>query len=289
MIRVRKNHKKPPGILTSKGCLKKIEQALLERGDHKLSSTYCGNEVRLALKEIYKNKCAYCETDTSAGTVLRIEHYRPRNGIKGEKHSGYYWLIYEWSNLLAACENCNRAKSNAFPIDRDGKRATGPVYIKGKLSKGDCLASSKTLRAEKPLILHPEIDEPEKNIIFLPDGMAKGITRQGRQTIDLCKLNRGALVLARKKVIDSFLADIEEILGDLIDHQSEKEFSRQFNRLLIKLLKAHEPQEPYSRLRWFMFLKFDLFFIKQLGKKQQAKVRIAYKSFRKRYYDSTKC
>ena len=245
-----------------------------------------------ALKELYHNKCAYCETDAGAGAVLRIEHYRPRKGIKGEYHSGYYWLTYEWSNLLPACEKCNSSKSNRFPLEPTGKRAAVPVLIEGKLSRADCLADSGVLRAEKPLMLHPEIDEPERDMIFLPDGTVRGRADRdwdrGKRTIEVCRLDRVELVLARKKVVDRFLARIRELLDDLVEQRGKKEFSRRFDRFLIKLLKAHEPHRPYSRLGWFMFQKFELFFVKQLGKKGQRVVRKAYESFRDRYKTSWK-
>ncbi len=54
-------------------------------------------EVRDALKEIYYNKCAYCEIKEHKP---EIEHYRPKKGVTGlKKHPGYYWLCFEWTKL----------------------------------------------------------------------------------------------------------------------------------------------------------------------------------------------
>jgi hypothetical protein len=47
----------------------------------------------------YKNKYAYCETNTLAGATLQVEHYRPKAKlIEDTDHLGYYWLAYEWTN-----------------------------------------------------------------------------------------------------------------------------------------------------------------------------------------------
>ena len=63
-------------------------------------------------------KCAYCEDRIVSTQPGDIEHYRPKgcvtnedgsrvmvdaNGGKKVPHPGYYWLAYEWTNLLYAC------------------------------------------------------------------------------------------------------------------------------------------------------------------------------------------
>ena len=63
------------------------------------------SRVRDKLNEYYHHKCAYCET---GGGKADIEHYRPKGSVKEEDtHSGYYWLAYEWSNLIPSCVKCS--------------------------------------------------------------------------------------------------------------------------------------------------------------------------------------
>ena len=92
--------------------------------DAQLSNLY----KDLRMQAVYKDdgppfygKCAYCEGQIhNSGD---IDHYRPRRAVEDEDgnrvmvnsngeervpHPGYYWLAYEWSNLLYACSDCNR-------------------------------------------------------------------------------------------------------------------------------------------------------------------------------------
>src|SRR5579872_571430 len=73
------------------------------------------SRVEDQLAKSYSYKCAYCERICKAD----IEHYRPKKAVDEEaQHPGYYWLCYEWSNLLPSCITCNRegSKHNHFPV-----------------------------------------------------------------------------------------------------------------------------------------------------------------------------
>ena len=58
-----------------------------------------------------------------------VEHYRPKAGYRQDAEDplgrpGYYWLAYEWSNLLFCCQICNqRFKRNLFPLVDPARRA----------------------------------------------------------------------------------------------------------------------------------------------------------------------
>ncbi|AUX44887.1 uncharacterized protein SOCE26_063570 [Sorangium cellulosum] len=61
---------------------------------------------------------------------------------------GYYWLAYEWDNLLFSCGICNGThKRNLFPLGNPEKRARSR---RAKLS------------VEEPLLVHPAQEEPEQ-------------------------------------------------------------------------------------------------------------------------------
>ena len=77
MLMIKKDFDDPPEILKSKRCIKRADTALYEKKSHRISYYYHHPEVKKALYKIYKNKCAYCETNISAGAVLQIDHYRP--------------------------------------------------------------------------------------------------------------------------------------------------------------------------------------------------------------------
>jgi hypothetical protein len=74
-----------------------------------------GNEVVEKLAEYYFKKCTYCEDYAT----IYIEHYRPKGRVIKTKHGGYYWLCYEWSNLVPTCHECNKiggGKGDQFPV-----------------------------------------------------------------------------------------------------------------------------------------------------------------------------
>jgi len=175
-------------------------------------------EDQLAIS--YKNKCAYCERICKAD----VEHYRPKKSVTGEVHDGYYWLCYEWSNLIPSCITCNRegAKHNLFPIK--GIRVTIPPLLEtGELDLDKFKSSSKPLIDELPYLIHPEVDIPEKFFEFEIDSDNKGIRiigidtdGRGKATIEICKLNRQELKLDRKvNVIDDFVEAVRGLFSKL--------------------------------------------------------------------------
>ena len=158
-------------------------------------------------------KCAYCEvliTDTQRGDV---EHFRPKNRVTDANddvitidcpgckqpvaHPGYYWLAYNWKNLLLACQLCNqpskrggivRGKWNRFPVK--GFRASIPGQEK----------------TEKPLLIHPFLQSPEPHLTIDDTGVIGYKTDVGRVCIEILDLNRGSLPRRRRKVYTSVVA-----------------------------------------------------------------------------------
>ena len=78
--------------------------ALEEKGKHEAKgSIYASVSVRRALEKLFHFKCAYCESSI-ANQDWDVEHFRPKGRVaEREKHTGYYWLAYEWTNLYPSC------------------------------------------------------------------------------------------------------------------------------------------------------------------------------------------
>jgi uncharacterized protein (TIGR02646 family) len=265
----------PPEILVGESCRLKTEELHQQKNKHDFSSYYYRHETVVAyLKELYHNKCAYCESCFGATGAIRIDHYRPKDGIKGEKHTGYYWLGYEWSNLLPACEKCNGAKSNHFPI------AGNRVHTKQD-DPNEFVVTSATFRAESPLIINPELDRPERQLMFAPDGSIAGTTDEGKKTIEVCGLDRETLVLERKKRADRFKKKLRKAVRDYIDGKNNKDiFKYELKAIFSRALKAAtSPKAPYIRLNQFLFRFFEPFFIDPLGPKAREVVRRAFHLF----------
>ena len=136
--------------------------------------------VRETLIEAHHGKCCYCEMKLRDGD---IEHFRPKGRVADDNtHPGYYWLAYEWSNLLFACKTCNqRFKRTLFPLRDPSKRARSH---QGNLSE------------EEPLLIHPAEEDPERFISFQKHE-AVALHPRGKTTIEVLGLNQRELREAR--------------------------------------------------------------------------------------------
>lgn len=163
---------------------------------------YSADSIQRALEAIYHGKCAYCEL-RPMGSPPQVEHFRPKNGVATIQHTGYYWLAYEWSNLLLACANCNSRKGNHFPIRHIANRVLVPTLENGVISESSNFISNTPLRLEGCMLLNPEIDYPENHLIYSSKGKLLDLTDRGKISIDRYDLNREELYLnGRKKIID---------------------------------------------------------------------------------------
>jgi hypothetical protein len=181
----------------------KIVQALSLKAAHEFDRNVYGSKtVKDKLKIIYKCKCAFCESNTHVGAHKDVEHYRPK--------TRYYWLGYEWSNLLLACQICNRDfKSIHFPILVEVNRiTTHPLSKTGEFDREQCPITSDNLKKEVPLLLHPAIDNPQDHLRFLANGMVEGTTRKGIESIKVYGLRRDTLQKARENIVFQLRKDI---------------------------------------------------------------------------------
>ncbi|MGE7094435.1 AAA family ATPase [Lysinibacillus sp. NPDC048646] len=208
-------------LIEVEGNLKNIEN----NGDSASYKHYNFKPLKMLDPDLYEillanfnHQCAYCETILDKAY---IENYRPK--------SLYPQLAYDWINLLPVCAACSMAKSNKFPID--GLSSQNKLEI--------------DISNEKPLLLNPYIDEPEKHIQFLENGEVIAKTRRGNETINELNLNRVGLVKKRVKYFDvlsknktNILSEREYQIFDLIDHSGVLRtfiFNQYSLRKLIKL------------------------------------------------------
>ncbi len=203
----------PQSLLDAKSDLQKIA----EDCDKELIKDAVYKSVRETICTIYHDKCAYCETKEFKPD---IEHYRPKKGVRGITHPGYYWLCYEWSNLIPSCPNCNRppGKSNQFPII--GNRVDKPAFLpSGELDANACKAENAPLIDEQPYLLHPEIDDCKQFFKFYSNGKIEGADAKGRgeKTKEICDLNRDNLCYRRQKLLDDQVEAIERVLKLFLD------------------------------------------------------------------------
>lgn len=142
---------------------------------------YKADDVRTRLLKDFFDKCAYCESRYATTAPVEIEHYRPKGRIKGETHSGYWWLAMSWDNLLPACIDCNRHRKQATPTPKPGK-ALGLDEAKGAFTSSLVLTTGKQdafpitgtrlaaqsldYGVEGALLLDPCRDDPDAHLHF---------------------------------------------------------------------------------------------------------------------------
>jgi hypothetical protein len=161
------------------------------------------------LLSVNKGRCVYCEGKYLAGAFADAEHYAPKGKITDNRiavqHPGYYWLAYDWRNLLLSCKKCNSShpdldnncshpgKLNEFPVKKTRVQSPG----------SDPTKWWENLLAEGPYLFHPYYDDPRKHFEARRRGYLRGKTKKGKITIEVCHLNRPEVREAR--------ADAEEL------------------------------------------------------------------------------
>lgn len=250
-------------------------------------------EVRDVLKEIFYHKCAYCE---NIEHKPEIEHYRPKKEVKeAPNHPGYYWLCYEWSNLLPACHNCNTelGKRSQFPIL--GLRVVKPSFTSnGKLDQAKCQLTKSPLIDEHPLLLHPEIDFPEMEpyFKFYNNGNMQGldIENRGQRTIEICDLNRANLCELRQEIVIDSLVDVINYGLEAYFEENDiggKELQSFLTKVFEKLVEKQNPNRRFSLMHIYVYNHFDEIIIPLLKTPvQREAISNAFKWFKKSYSES---
>lgn len=170
-------------------------------------------ELKEHLHKVFHGKCGYCETKIDSPELGTVDRYRPNNGVrdKNEFHQDlYWWLTFEWDNLIYCCKECNQYKGNYFPIK--GRRA---------------LNEKDDYENEHRMLLNPYLDETDKHLNYLHSnyGHIDALTDEGNQTIELLRLNRTNLLEGRKKARKEILDVVESLInGKQIDNRSVKKY-----------------------------------------------------------------
>ena len=99
------------------------------------------HELYLSKNGPFRGKCAYCEQEIYGDQHVDMEHFRPHSSVSDLNwirvrvvmdgveiaHPGYYWLAYDWKNLLPACVLCNQQSTDRSSGRRIGKMDRFPV------------------------------------------------------------------------------------------------------------------------------------------------------------------
>jgi len=155
-------------------------------------------ELKKDLHKRFNGKCGYCEIAIQSPEYGTIDRFRPHNGVRDKKKyfkDLYWWLAYDWDNLIYSCCECNQFKANYFPLN--GSRS---------------LSREVGLQNEFPLLLNPCIEEPSLHFMYDKEGNIIFATDQGSQTIDLLRLNRTDLIEKRLFAKNELIRSINELI-----------------------------------------------------------------------------
>ena len=262
MIRIQKSAH-IPDVLTKKGVASTLITCQLYEADSERynegsavlpidRNIYAADSVKQQLIDDQHGKCCFCEADFTANSFGDVEHFRPKGGYTTTfgsqklQRPGYYWLAYEWDNLLFSCEVCNRRKKrNYFPVADETKRA------KNHLSN---------LTNEKPLLINPTLSDPEKHISFnqhIPVPLdTEGVESIRGYGLDRDKLNRvrerylrdvSRSVLLAKFDLDTMSEDFRaELVAQTKTPWEELEQAIRTARAFVKI--AAITTEPFSAM-----------------------------------------
>lgn len=240
--------------------------------DTKLYTVYSSVSVQEALRDLFHNKCAYCESQVAGSSQTDIEHFRPKGRISGNPiHPGYWWLAMNWTNLVLSCMHCNqnRKQLNLSPdlTEEEIRQAiiTNTLQTTGKF---DAFPTEDELWAtdhevgvanEKPLLLDPTVADPEQLFDWLDRSdfalvIARGGNARAQCTIDTLGLNRRRLCeerMTKLMLLSLIMNDIRTGLKEFDQAQTDGEAAlvvRSIERDLAKIEAMGDARQPHAAL-----------------------------------------
>ncbi len=166
----------------------------------------------------FHGKCAYCESRICHDQHGDIEHFRPKGAVTDadgkpikvtingtpQDHPGYYWLAYNWKNLLPACQLCNQPSTQRSQGNLIGKRDYFPLRL---VNNFRAIHPGEETR-ESPLLVNPVLENPSDHMDLDSSGVFVDKSDRGDECIKTFGLNQRDLPNERAKVyqdVTSFL------------------------------------------------------------------------------------
>ncbi|MDR0864316.1 MAG: hypothetical protein LBO74_05210 [Candidatus Symbiothrix sp.] len=188
MIKIHKSSN-IPSVLTTKGSVEtaNLINAYHTNPSHPFSfdqSIYGHSTVKKQLIKEQHEKCCFCEAKFLDNSFGDVEHFRPKAAYKKRGASqltypGYYWLAYDWNNLMFSCEKCNRSyKKNEFPLNDETTRKFHHAH-------------PNPLEKEDRLLINPIEEDPSHFITFKEEvPIAINNNLKGQTSIEVYGLER---------------------------------------------------------------------------------------------------
>ena len=205
--------------------------------------------------------------NTLDGESVKNNHYAPKEVVDLLRAYSLDKDIYDGSVDSAKCYYCESAPEVVASLQVEHYRPKKEIHDKHRRAIPD----------EEPDLLHPEIDNADLHLEFQPDGSITYKTPRGKRTIDICKLNREQLKIARRGLIEHFLYSFGEVpLWEQASLISED----QVEPILIKKCEAlkdrYSRSKPYTLLMKNMTENPTAFFVHQIPAQYQSLLQSAF-------------
>lgn len=158
-------------------------------------------KLKPGLAKLSKDKCWYSEAK-QVGTDRDVDHYRPKNAVKGTDHPGYWWLAFDKTNYRYSCIFCNRRRTDEETGEKGGKHDFFPLSNESVRA----YAPEHDLDLEQPLLLDPCKAGDPQLLAFAENGEAlpryseefrPRAYERARRSIEIYHLNHSDFVAAR--------------------------------------------------------------------------------------------
>lgn len=196
------------------------------------SSIYAHDDVKDVLVRIQNHKCCFCESRVTHISDGDVEHFRPKAGWSNVDHRGksilnkpgYYFLAYDWNNLMLSCLMCNqRIKRNNFPLLNEAHRTI--------------VTHTYDVSRELSVFINPTLENPEAHITFYEDS-PQGISLRGKKTVEYLELDRFSLNEARKeKFKDLFM--YKKILSVVTNPEERDEIIEMIKKRINEIIDGN--------------------------------------------------
>ena len=162
-------------------------------------------ELKPVLEAVSNGKCWYSEARDKV-SYWEVDHYRPKKS--------YPWLAFDWRNFRLCGARPNRKKTDEFPLEEEGSRAT--------------VAFPDTVR-EGPILLDPVRWGDPELLTFKADGEPTcanpaddWAVRRVRESVSVLELDSAILCEERRKKWRVCETKLKR-LRDLVERASQKE------------------------------------------------------------------
>ena len=133
--------------------------------------------VKVAIKNMSRGRCAYCQSNVDSNQAGHVEHFKPKKLFPS--------FAYRWLNYFLGCEACNLSKGSKWPAVHEGS------YVR------------------------PDGVSPGRRFVFLPNGRvsARAGDMGAEMTCRDLKLDRLGLRKHRREHIRLLLRPLREALA----------------------------------------------------------------------------